>query len=193
MGTGFDPDEHHRRSIRLPDYDYSQPGAYFVTVATQDRMCLFGDVENGAMETNDAGRMIERWLAELATRFRSIRPVEFVVMPNHVHGIVLNEGTDLHIRPGSDLAEHPPSVGEVEQRQTGPPLHKVVQWFKTMTTNEYIRGVKDRAWAPFPGRMWQRNYYEHVIRDEDDPAAVREYIAYNPAKWAEDAENPNKV
>ena len=178
MGTGFDPDEHHRRSIRLPDYDYSQPGAYFVTVTTQD---------------HDAGRMIERWWAELATRFRSIRPVEFVVMPNHVHGIVLNEGTNLHIRPGSDLAEHPPSFGDVEHGQTGPPLHEVVQWFKTMTTNEYIRGVKDRAWAPFPGRMWQRNYYEHLIRDEDELAAVREYIAYNSAKWGEEAENPRHV
>ena len=114
-------------------------------------------------------------------------------MPNHVHGIVLNVGTDPSIGPGSDLAEQARLGCEIEHGQTGAPLQKVVQWFKTMTTNEYIRGVKDRAWAPFPGRLWQRNYYEHVIRDEGDLAAVREYIAYNPAKWGEDAENPRNV
>ncbi len=78
----------------------------------------------------------------------------------------------------------------VTGEHTGSPLHRVIQWFKTMTTNEYIRGVKQHAWAPFPGKLWQRNYYEHIIRNENEMALIREYIMNNPAQWAMDRENP---
>lgn len=73
---------------------------------------------------------------------------------------------------------------------TGSPLHRVIQWFKTMTTNEYIRGVKQSGWVPFPGRLWQRNYYEHIVRNENEMSRIREYIKNNPARWATDKDNP---
>ena len=85
----YDPDKHHRRSIRLRGYDYAQPGAYFVTIATHEKQSMFGEVEDGQMRLNEAGRMIERWQAELTNKFPSVETDEYVVMPNHFHGIVV--------------------------------------------------------------------------------------------------------
>lgn len=78
--------------------------------------------------------------------------------------------------------EHNPILGE----HMGSPLHRIIQWFKTMTTNEYIRGVKTLDWAPFNGKLWQRNYYEHIIRNEQSYQRIAAYIVNNPAKWADD-------
>jgi putative transposase len=98
----YDPEKYRRRSIRLKGYDYGQAGAYFVTVCTQGRACLFGNVAEGQMRLNDAGRMIERWWFELNRKFTTIETDEFVVMPNHVHGIVVSPvGADLRVGPGS--------------------------------------------------------------------------------------------
>ncbi|MBC7263536.1 MAG: hypothetical protein H5T64_04160 [Chloroflexi bacterium] len=174
-----DPEKHHRRSIRLQDYDYSQPGAYFLTICTQDQQCLFGEIVDGEMQLNDAGRMIARWWEELPNKFPSAETDEYVVMPNHFHGIVIIVGADLCVRP--DPGTH-----------VGVPLPEMVQWFKTMTTNEYIRGVKQHGWHPFPGKLWQRNYYEHVIRNEQSLHRIREYIATNPQRWSLDKENPQR-
>ena len=179
----YDPDKHHRRSIRLRGYDYAQPGAYFVTIATHEKQSMFGEVEDGQMRLNEAGRMIERWQAELTNKFPSVETDEYVVMPNHFHGIVAIVGADLRVRPD-------PGAPIIEGAHIGAPLPEIVQWFKTMTTNEYIRGVKRHGWAPFQGRLWQRNYYEHVVRNEEDLEDVRQYIVGNPARWAEYAENP---
>lgn len=182
----YDPHESHRRSIRLRDYDYTQAGAYFVTICTQGRVCLFGAVVDGEMELNDAGRMVGRWWGELMTKFPSVALDDCVVMPNHVHGIVIIVGADLGVCPDTPVAE-------AKGAHTGAPLPRIVQWFKTMTTNEYIRGVKQRGWAPFHGRLWQRNYYEHVIRSEDGLDRIRQYILDNPAKWPEDSDNPQNL
>ena len=168
----FDPDIHRRRSIRLPDYDYAQPGANFFTICTQDRVCLFGEIQDDAMYLNEAGDMVWQWWGEVASKFPYISAGEFVAMPDHVHGIL-------------NIVESQPSA--LDQA----PVPRIIQWFKTMTTNAYIRGVKERGWPPFPGKLWQRNYYEHVIRDDDELRRASECIAYNPSKWHEDTDNPN--
>jgi REP element-mobilizing transposase RayT len=106
-------------------------------------------------------------------------------MPNHVHGIIIMNpvGADLRVCPGVQKAgEH-----------AGSPLPNIMQWFKTMTTNEYMRQVKANQWLPFSGRLWQRNYYEHVVRNDDDLNSIREYIINNPLKWDIDAENPGNA
>src|SRR5438876_2594519 len=139
----FDPDEHHRRTIRLRGYDYSQGGAYFITICAQDRACLFGSVVGVEMVLNGAGQMVGKWWEELPRKFSGIIAGEYVVMPNHFHGIVL-------------FGQPAAPVGDIPQPTRG----RVVEWFKTMTTNEYIRHVKEDGWAPFQGRLWQRNYYE---------------------------------
>ena len=98
----FDPDKHHRRSIRLKDYDYSQPGAYFVTICTHNRECLFGEIVNSEMELNDAGKMVEKWYFELTKKFRGIQCDKHVVMPNHFHCIIQNVGADQRVCPDND-------------------------------------------------------------------------------------------
>jgi len=173
-------EKHHRRSIRLKGYDYAKSGAYFVTIVTQGRACLFGEIVNAETRLNDAGSAIERWWFELNNKFSTVETDDFVIMPNHFHGIVViaDVGADLCVGPDSEGAH------------IGAPLPAIVQWFKTMTTNEYLRGVKTSGWAPFQGHLWQRNYYEHVIRDEESLNRIREYILNNPAQWALDPENP---
>lgn len=174
----LDPDIHHRRSIRLRGYDYSQAGMYFVTICTQGRLRLFGEVVDGVMKLNDAGLMIERWYFNLKNKFSNIECGEFVCMPNHIHAIVVNVGADLRVRPGQTHGSAPTGVGTS--------LSRVVQWFKTMSTNEYIRGVEQNGWQPFPAKLWQRNYYEHIIRDEDSYLKIAEYIQTNPQRWQMD-------
>jgi len=180
-----------RRSLRLKDYDYSQEGAYFMTVCVQDRRCLFGEVVGGVMQLNDTGHMVaDTWL-ELAHKFPSVETDCYVLMPNHFHGIITIVGTDHRAYPdsvGADLRVRPTQGAHV-----GAPLPKILQWFKTMTTNAYIHGVKHHGWPPFPGRLWQRNYYDHIIRNETELTRIREYIVNNPLQWALDREHPGNV
>jgi len=194
MKNRFNPDIHHRRSIRLKDYDYAQEGAYFVTIVTQERRCLFGEIKDGKLALNDAGRMIQRWYVELVNKFTDIRCDAFVCMPNHTHFIIVNVGADLCVRPNdmsvSISGEKGAPVSGEKGAHAGAPLPGVVQWFKTMTTNEYLRGVKQFEWPPFPGKLWQRNYFEHIIRNDKSLNHIRQYILENPARWPEDAENP---
>ena len=185
MPDKYNPEIHHRRSIRLKDYDYSQAGAYFVTICIQGKVCLLGDIADGVMALNDAGEMVEKWWYKLPEKF-SLSNWTDVVMPNHFHGIIKIVGADLCVCP--DNRNKNINQGE----HTGSPLHRIVQWFKTMTTNEYIYGVKQYNWQPFSGKLWQRNYYEHIIRNEDELNKIREYIIRNPAIWDEDDENPYK-
>ena len=165
----YNSDFHHRRAIRLKEYDYNQVGAYFVTISTQGRACLLGAVADGEMQLHEAGKMIERWWSELHRKFPMVETDGFVIMPNHLHGVIVITdtivGADLRVGPvrdGTDTAHQGAHIGA--------PLPAIIQWFKTMTTNEYIRGVKTASWPSFDRRLWQRNYYEHVIRD-DKPAS----------------------
>ncbi len=216
------PQKHHRRSIRLKGYDYSQPGAYFVTICAQNREHMFGEVVGGEMRLNDAGRMVERWWLKLNDKFPNVRTDVYVIMPNHFHGIVVivndaNTGAGTHADggthtgvplrdgagggAGAGVGADPrvcPGAGAHadggahadEGAHTGVPLPTVVQWFKTMTTNEYIRGVKTLGWMPFPRRLWQRNYYEHIVRNDRALNAIRRYITNNPLRWDMDRYNP---
>ena len=197
----YDPNRHHRRSIRLKGYDYSQAGAYFITLCTQDRACLFGKVVNGEMRLNDAGRMVLAEWNMLPERFPHVVLDAFVVMPNHVHGIVVitNPATDdtATTAPtivGTGLVPVPddgattrvaPTVGDI----VAPTVGDIVGAFKSRVTVEYIRGVKTSGWPPFRGRLWQRNYYEHIIRNERALNAIRQYIIENPRRWQMDREN----
>ncbi len=176
----YNPDIHHRRSIRLRGYDYSQKGLYFVTICTQDRLCLFGDIENGEMNLNDAGKMVRTIWDQIPAHYCGVEIDQFVVMPNHIHGIVIIVGAGPRACP----------VGEGQPRggaPTGFSLPDVVHRFKTMTTKQYTDGVKQNGWQLFPAKLWQRNYYEHIIRDEDSYLKIAEYIQTNPQRWEEDS------
>ncbi len=184
----FNPEIHHRQSIRLRDFDYSANGAYFVTICVHGRECLFGGIDNGKMVLNEAGRMVEMWWHKLPEKFDDVIVDSHITMPNHFHGIICI--TDIDPVGAPPCGCPPLTLKPGRPHGAAPTLGDVMDWFKTMTTNGYIRGVKDNNWPPFSERLWQRNYYERIIRDEDELAATREYIAYNPMKWAEDKENP---
>ena len=197
----YDPEQHHRRSIRLKGYDYSQAGAYFVTICVQGRACLFGEIMRGEMHPSAAGRMVEQWWLELGRRYPAVQTDEYCVMPNLFHGIILITAADGADATGAALRGHsggqPPASGQPRRVAptngaviTAPTLGAVIDWFKTMTTNEYIRGVKTLDWPPFERRVWQRNYYEHIIRSEAELNRIQAYIASNALRWALDMENP---
>src|SRR4030042_2828024 len=170
----------NRKSPRLMRYDYSQEGSYFITICVQERKCFFGKILDGAMQLNEAGSMIGRWWVELERKFPSIKNDIFVVMPNHFHGIVFIQKANIDASPNKGA-------------HIGAPLQTMVQWFKTMTTNEYLCGIKERGWPPFNGNLWQRSFYDHVIRDEASLNRIREYIMTNPQRWDFDRENPKAM
>lgn len=193
----YDPERHHRQSVRLRGFDYSSAGAYFITLCTQHRTCLFGDIADGVMVLNSAGQMVDAWWIALNQKFLGIQTDESVVMPNHFHGIIIinppSVGTDPRVCPELGI-EHAIDCelphGEILGEHIGSPLPRVMQWFKTMTTNHYIRGVKDNGWMPFEKRVWQRNYYDHIIRNEADLIRIQTYIRNNPASWQVDQLHP---
>ncbi len=173
---------HYRRSIRLLNYDYSQVGMYFVTICCQDMVCRFGSVVDGKMVLNECGERIQNWYYELENKFPNCKNHSMIIMPNHIHFIMEltnNVGADLCVCPNYFVENNQNELGE----HRGSPLHSIIQWFKTMTTNEYIRNVKTKNWPPFNKRLWQRNYYEHVIRNELSYNEIINYIITNPLKW----------
>ncbi|MBL7074911.1 hypothetical protein ISS37_06705 [candidate division KSB1 bacterium] len=191
-------EKHHRRSIRLKDYDYSQPGGYFITICLQHRQCLLGEIVKREMKLNAPGRMIEKWWMKIPVKFPGTEIDEHIIMPNHFHGNVMIVGAVPRVCPNNiricqnDRGEPMCSpLRDNDSKRRGSPLPKIIQWFKTMTTNEYIRMVKNAGWISFQGKLWQRNYYEHVIRNEDELNRIREYIINNPLRWEYDRDNPD--
>jgi REP-associated tyrosine transposase len=166
----YNPDIHHRRSIRLREFDYSSTGVYFITTCAQNRECLFGDVLDSVMVLNDAGGLVESVWNGLMERFPTIELDAFVVMPNHVHFIVNIVGT-----AGKDGAG----------QGRAPTLDQIVGAFKSVSAAQVNR-LLSRTGQP----LWQRNYYERVIRNETELNGVRDYIIHNPLKWEDDTENP---
>lgn len=195
MHEKYDPNIHHRRSIRIAGYDYSQDGWYFITICTQNRKYMFGEIMKDQMRLNDAGLMVKTLWQKLANKFPTVQTDEHIIMPNHFHGIInIAVGAILCGRPDPDvadciLAQSQNNLGQ--PHRIAPTLGDIVNWLKTMTTNQYIQGVKQNAWPAFPGRLWQRNYYEHIIRNETELNRFRHYIADNPANWQTDEENQN--
>jgi REP element-mobilizing transposase RayT len=183
-------------------------GAYFVTICTQDRACLFGDVVAGAMCLNEAGQMVAALWDGIAARFSGVEIDQFVVMPNHLHGILIlpdddatangattrgaTTGATTRVAPTMEGSVGAPLVGA---RAVAAPIRlgDVVGAFKSMATVGYIGGVKTRGWLQFRGRLWQRNYYEHIIRNEMALDRIRRYVDDNPAGWALDDENPRNI
>jgi len=185
------PDAHHRRSIRLPGYDYTQAGSYFVTVTVPNRESLFGNIANGEIRLNNAGKMVSAVWATLPEQFPDIESNIYVVMPNHFHGIItIVRASLVGARPKVDIEDiDSASKTRAGTRPAPTDLGNVIGAFKSITTVQYVHGVKELGWPPFSLRLWQRNYYEHVIRDEDSLQRVQEYILTNPARWHLDREN----
>ena len=145
-----------RKTIRLQNYDYSSNGAYFVTICTQDHTRYFWD--SNTPQLNRSGEMVLSWAKELPKHFSGVYLDSYAVMPNHVHLVLFF-------------------------KDTAAALTTAIGWFKTMATNAYIRGVKDGVFPPFQKRLWQRSYYEHVIRNQNNLTEIRRYVAENPLKW----------
>jgi putative transposase len=180
---------HRRRTIRIRDYDYTQGGAYFITICTRDRECLWGKVINGMIQLNEMGRLVESvWLQTALVR-PNIELDAYVVMPNHFHAIFF-----IHESPGVPGATHrvaptknPYSAPGKTRRPTGPKprsVGAVMAQFKSLVTKSINDTRQYRG-----GTVWQRNYYEHVIRDEESLNRIREYIATNAHRWDLDREN----
>ena len=167
-----------RRSLRLEDYGYDQPGGYFITICTFGRENLFGEIQEGAIRLNRYGEIARGCFKAIAKHFDNAVVDEFVVMPNHVHGIVviINVG-----------ARHAVPLRSLERfgKPVATSLPTIVRSFKSATTKR-INDLRQTPGAP----VWQRNYYEHVIRNEQSLHRIREYIANNPARWDFDRENP---
>jgi len=202
----YDPTKHHRRSIRLKNYDYSAAGLYFVTICTQHRELRFGDVVDGHIKLSKAGTMVQSIWGELPARFPNIDLDEFVVMPNHFHGILIINPVGAGLVPARDVpaqSRQPRSgqpQGLPQQDESGQtvgaglvPAHlgDIIGAFKSITTHQYIQGVKNEGWPPFDRRLWQRNYWEHIIRTETALHQIRAYIQNNPARWTEDQLHPD--
>jgi putative transposase len=196
----------HRRSIRLPGYDYAQPGAYFVTIVAAGRQCLFGHIEEGRMQLSDAGKVAQEQWAKLPGRFPMLELGAYVVMPNHVHGIlVVND----HSRRGT--AEDLQNLEDDPSRRRG-----TAEDLQNLDDNSSRRAPTEEFGKPRPGSistivrsykaavtfrihlmrgtsntpLWQRNYYEHIIRDDKDWQRIHKYVESNPAMWEQDQENP---
>lgn len=153
-----------------------------MTICTHERECHFGEIHDGEMQLNAPGTMVVNALERLNERFPEVKIDAHTVMPNHVHGIIWLVGAPLVGAP-----DH----GMRATTRVAPTLGDVAGAFKSITTDEYIHGVKMLEWAPFSGRLWQRNYYEHVIRNEKALNAIHSYIKANPSQWENDPDNPD--
>lgn len=190
----YDPGKYHRRSIRLNGYDYSMEGAYFVTIVAQNRECIFGDIVDCEMRLNDLGELIQSGWGTLPERFPNVELDGFVVMPNHFHGIMVIRDDECRGEVASPTAtggetltggETPPLQRTDTRRPT---LGSIVAYYKYETTKR-INAIRDSQGTP----VWQRNYYDHIVRNDRELNRIREYIANNAANWNSDADNPNNV
>ena len=177
----------HRRSVRLPGYDYAQPGAYFVTIVAAGMQCLFGQVENHEMVLSDLGHIAQQQWLKLPTRFRSLELGAFLAMPNHIHGILI-----IHDRRGtagnladSDDASYRRAPTEGFGMPVPGSIPTIIRSYKSAVAYRVHAAGKMAGLS-----VWQRNYYEHVIRDGEDWERIHRYVESNPAMWAQDEENP---
>lgn len=192
----------NRKSTRMADYDYSQPGYYFVTICTQNREYLFGDIVNGNLILHDSGKMVSEIWAEIPVYYPGIEIDEYVVMPNHLHGIIKIQNpigsTHVNHPAGTDPRVCPKIIYETNSGQSrgivpadtktslGLSVSMVIQRFKSLTTKKHIDGVNCCGWMPFKRQLWQRSFHDRIIRNDDELNRIRKYIIENPLKWAED-------
>ncbi len=174
----FDPDIHHRRSIRLQGYDYSQAGAYFVTICTNNRQCRFGEIVNGEMRLNEPGEIVADEWRKTATICDEVDLDEWVVMPNHFHGILVLTGSvgaipvgviPVGAIPVGAIHESPRQMTMAQRRRMA--LPKLIGRFKILSAKRI------NEWHKTPGdKLWQRNCWEHIVRTEEELNRIREYI-----------------
>lgn len=174
---------HYRKSVRLREYDYSQPGNYFFTICTVNRACILGEIRGCGVKLSAAGEFVQATWLTIPDHFPMVHLDEMVIMPNHVHGI-------LCIRTDEDgmPVDRPWPGGSNAQSGIGPrknSLGSIIGSFKSASSREIN---KHRGTPGVP--LWQANYYEHIIRDEQSLDRIRAYIAGNPARWEDDEENP---
>ncbi len=194
----FDPQKYHRRSIRLKGYDYSQAGIYYVTIVTQGRECIFGEIVNKEMILSSYGEIVQKWWDDILVHFPNVEILAFVIMPNHVHGVIFI--TDTHRgeiishcdNPNQNMINDETIDVEIQGQGRGtlplrrPTLGQVVGYFKYQSTKDMNALDNKRVISKF----WQRNYYERIIRNEKELKQKTDYILDNPSKWDDDAENP---
>lgn len=236
----YQPEKHHRRSIRLKGYDYTQKGLYFITICCQNRICRFGDVVDGEMALNEYGQIAYNEWLKLSDRFSNFELDVFQIMPNHMHGIILlnnvsvvgaavgavgagftpaqidlntqneldiknnldsqidlniknnlNTRNDINIKNDLDVQ----NIGQYDDNirataRVAPTVYDIVGAYKSLVANGCLEIWKS-IWAgvtpvPLMGKLWQRNYYEHIIRNEQSYQTISNYIINNPAKWTND-------
>ena len=213
----YNPDIHKRKSIRLKEYDYSQAGLYFITVCCQDKICRFGHIEHGKMILNECGLIAYNEWAKLPERYPNIELDVFQIMPNHIHGIiVIPVGATLAVAPVSGDSTVAPVSGDstvapdsehsaITPDSTGgdetggnenwarvnraPTVGDIVGAYKSLVANGCLEIYKSKN--EMMGKLWQRNYWEHIIRNDASRHRISEYIINNPAKWSDDKLHPD--
>lgn len=173
-----------RRSIRLRGYDYSQAGAYFITICAQNRHCLFGNITEGAMVLNDAGRAVADCWLQIPDHFPNVELDEWVVMPNHIHGIVVivgaNNYSPVQLNNGSPVQSNYDLPPQKHPTGTARTIGSMVRGFKIGVTKWY----RQRSVS---SKIWQRSYWDHIIRNESELNRIRQYILDNPMQWEQDS------
>jgi len=170
-----------RNTNRIPQHDYSTPGQYFLTICVEGRQQILGAVENDEMILNDAGKIVDFWWREIGNHFTGIELDQYIIMPNHIHGIINIVGVDRCVDPLNHNGR---------THRSAPTISTIIQWFKTMTTNKYMQNVRNNNWQSLDKRLWQRNYYDHIVRNDTSLNQISGYIINNPLSWKNDIENP---
>lgn len=195
----YNPDKHHRRSIRLKGYDYTRIGVYFVTICTENRLCLFGEIIDDVMVLNDAGQVAENCWNDIPNHFPHVELDEWVIMPNHVHGIIsITMNVD-----GADYDRGDDGIAIVVGAKNFSPLRDARDEYPyprgtSKTIGSIIRGFKIGVTKWMRNNtnvyhVWQRNYWEHIIRNENELNKIRTYIRNNPLNWQNDKLQSNSV
>ncbi|MCX7725624.1 MAG: hypothetical protein N2053_02115, partial [Chitinispirillaceae bacterium] len=166
-----------RKTIRLNDYDYSRAGYYFITICTHNRECLFGEIQNVEMKLNDFGTITKKCWQDIPLHYPNVTLDEFIIMPNHIHGVIIINENDIV------GAIHELPLQDIKQRRLMT-LPKIIGHFK-MNVGKHINQLRNTPGIP----VWQRNYYEHIIRNEKSLFLIRKYIRENPIIWGNDCEN----
>jgi REP element-mobilizing transposase RayT len=189
----YNPDIHHRRSIRLKGYDYSRAGLYFVTISTYQGLALFGQIVKGEMRLNEAGMITENTWLDLVNHISNIELHEFIVMPNHFHGIIeiRNQFVRAGSKPALQFTQFPSDKllswraglepARTEPVRTDKNLSEIVRQFKTFSARR-INQSRNLSGTP----VWHRNYHEHIIRNETAYLKIADYVETNPQRWQED-------
>ncbi len=187
----------NRHSSRLQNYNYSAPGWYFITICTQNRICLFGEIANQKMVLNDAGQIINEWWSKIPERFANVALDQSQIMPNHIHGIIRIVVRAKPPHPTNNGSENPTNGSENPTPTTittGATLGQIIAWFKYQSTkyvNVWAGIIPSRRAGIIPSpKIFQRNYYERIIRNKNELNRIRQYIKLNPRMWEKDKNNP---